>query len=134
LKNRYEENNDEIIQLEEKSQFFYFEKFFQNFFAIKDIDSKIKKCHFELKNCFSRIGLINEAVAIIEKCYKKYPDDIVVAFEMLKQSIIVNFSIKKCSNFVKAEEIFSGFKKLYIDTTDNETLKSRYENYMNFSE
>jgi hypothetical protein len=91
LKIRYlTDTTAEICEKENNSEFVYFDNFFENFYAIKSSENKLKKCYFEIKNCFSRIGLINEAYSAAEQCYNKFQDDIVVMFEMLKQSILVN--------------------------------------------
>ena len=85
----YESDNKEIIALEEESQFVFFEKFFQNFFCLNNKNNKIKKCYFEIKNCFSKLGMLCEVYNTIEKCYSKYSDDIVVKYEMLKCCVMV---------------------------------------------
>jgi len=117
--------DDEINQIEENSNFKYFKGFFENFFAIKSKNSKIKKCYFEIKNCFQKLQLNSEACKIIVKCSKLFPNDIVITYELLKQYIII-------SDFTKIDEIITHMKNQY-NNLDEET-KIIYENYINFSE
>jgi hypothetical protein len=89
MKILYETGNDEIIRFEEESQFIFFEKFFHNFFSLNKRNNKIKKCYFEIKNCFIKLGMLCEVYNTIEKCYSKYNEDLVVKFEMLKCCVMV---------------------------------------------
>ncbi len=75
--------------MEEKAEFVFIEKFFNNLFCITNTDSKIKKCYFELKNNFIKLGMLTEMYNIVERCYNKYSDDLVVKYEMLKSCVLV---------------------------------------------
>jgi hypothetical protein len=78
-----------IEKIESFCNFRYFKEFFINLFAIKDKTNKIKKAYFEIKNCFQKLNLNLEAYKTIERCYDIFPNDIIVAYELLKQSITV---------------------------------------------
>jgi hypothetical protein len=84
------ESSNEIIELEKNSEFIYFADFFETLFTIKNLDHKIIKCYFEIKNCFNKLDLIYEGFKIIERCYLSYKSNIAVVFELLKQSVIVS--------------------------------------------
>jgi len=99
LLQRYEKQNTrgessiEIIELEKNSDFIYFSEFFDALFSIKNIDHKLIKCYFEMKNCFNKLDLIYEGFKITEKCYQRYKSNISVVFELLKQSVIVSIYV-----------------------------------------
>lgn len=83
---------EEITIKEENAKFLYFSQFFSNMLSFNNKSEKIKKCVFEIKNIFVKLGMNIEAYKIIEKYYEKenFNDDIVFIFELLKQSILVN--------------------------------------------
>ncbi len=87
--NENETKYSSLISLEENSKFLYFSQFFNNILSFNNRDDKIKKCIFEIKNSFQKLGLQNDAHKLIEKYYEKYSDDIVFIYEYLKQSLLV---------------------------------------------
>ena len=91
LENLLKTNSQNMINcVETNAEFNYFKEFFVNLFALKNKENKIKKCFFEIKNCLHRLGLNNEAYKVMENCYEMFPGDIVVGYELLKQSISVS--------------------------------------------
>ncbi len=68
--------------------------FSKNFFRIFR-HNKIKKCYFEIKNCFVKLGMLCEVYNTNEKCYSKYNEDLVVKFEMLKCRVMVKNKIDR---------------------------------------
>jgi hypothetical protein len=85
---RYEKGG-EINVYETNSEFKYFSFFYDDLFSLKVDETKAKKCYLELKNCLFKLNMQSEAFCIIEKCFSKYSDDIIIIFEMLKQCITV---------------------------------------------
>ena len=52
------------------------------------LDAKIKKLYFELKSCLYSLKFYSQAYKTILELYQKYPDDIVIQFELAKDSVI----------------------------------------------
>ena len=99
LINKYE---DYLLNIEEKKKdisniytietfhqkFVYFYNLFNYLFNMNNLEAKIKKLYFELKSCFCRINAFSQAYKTILDLYQKYPDDIIIQFELTKDSII----------------------------------------------
>lgn len=94
-------------------------------FEMGNIDNQRKKVFFEMKNCFLKINLHKEASRIIERVYSLYPEDIVVIYEHLKQSLFVG-------NLSTSEEVYSKIKDLFFNSKEED--KVIFENYLNFAE
>lgn len=62
---------------------------FKKLFNYMDLEVKIIKIYFEIKNGFIKLGLNHEAYKLFKKVYYEYTDNIFVSFEYLKLSIIV---------------------------------------------
>ena len=90
-----------------------------------NVDNQRKKVFFEIKNCFLKINLYNEAWKVIEKVYTLYPDDIVVIYEYLRQSLFVG-------DFTIVEEVYLRMKDLLFKCKEED--KVIFENYLNFAE
>lgn len=85
IKSCFYENIDWEIMINYK----YFSFFFENLFSIKNTHNKIKKCYFEIKNGFHKLGLNIEACNIISKLYNKFPEDPFIIFESYKYNLNV---------------------------------------------
>ena len=91
LVNIDEKKNDinSILTIETfKQKFVYFYNLFNYLFNMNNLDSKIKKLYFELKSCFYQINSFSQAYQTIIDLYQHYPDDIIIQFELVKDSII----------------------------------------------
>jgi hypothetical protein len=82
-----------ISSMEMEADITIFNHILVNMFALKNPDNKMKKCYLELRNCFLKLGMHNEAFKIVEKCYEIFANDIVIMYEYLKQCIIVTFNL-----------------------------------------
>jgi len=103
LLNKYDHIEDRE-DWESKIDFFYFNFFFEKLFTIKDRPSKIKKCYFEIRTCFTKLNLISEANKIILLLLERYPNDMFILLEAYKQSISSG-SLKDAKNiYVKIIE------------------------------
>lgn len=121
--NTYIRNNENAF--EEYPEFSIFNDFFNNMFEMGNINNQRKKIFFEIKNCFLKMNLPYEAWKIIEKVYCLYPDDLIVIYEFLKQSIYIG-------DFSTVEEVYLRLKNLFFNC--NEENKVIFENYLNFAE
>lgn len=92
LEHRLEDDGD----WECKIQFKYFDTFFRQLFSLSDTHSKIKKCYFEIKQGYLKLGLQKEVVEIFEKLSQRYPNDIIIVFEEFKSHLQFG-SLKKTS-------------------------------------
>lgn len=131
MKGRYESYNkddtnaDSVITLETyNSKFTYFGNIFRFLFAIDNLDSKIKKIIFELKNFFSSLSFINESYDLISALYNKYPNDIIVIYEYAKDSLTLTFK----SNYENAIAKLKSIK----ESSSNEKEKKKIKNYLEF--
>jgi hypothetical protein len=94
-------------------------------FEMGNVDNRRKKVFFEIKNCFLKINLYIEAWKVTEKVYSLYPDDIVVMYEYLKQTLFVG-------DFSTFEEVYISLKDLFFNCKEED--KVIFENYLNFAE
>lgn len=137
LINNYEEYNINIEQKKKDikniytietyhQKFIYFNNLFNYFFNMNDINSKIKKLYFELKSCFYQMQSFTQAYQTILNLYHKYPDDIIIQFELAKESI----------KYSKPDIYQKILKKLKEnkDKEKNEFIKNIYINYILYAE
>ena len=107
-------------------KFIYFNNLFNFLFNMNDINSKIKKLYFELKSCFYQMQSFTQAYQTILNLYHKYPDDIIIQFELAKESI----------KYSKPDIYQKILKKLKEnkDKEKNEFIKNIYINYILYAE
>ena len=111
----------DVYDWENNIEFCYFPFFFEKLFNTKDKPSKIKKCYFEIKTGFLKLGLTSEALKITNVLLERYPNDVVVMFEAYKQ------------------QLYSGSLKLAFDIEEqikilNNENEKKYECYVIFCE
>ena len=109
-----------------KQKFVYFYNLFNYLFNMNNLDSKIKKLYFELKSCFYQINSFSQAYQTIIALYQHYPDDIIIQFELVKDSIIN-------SKPDMYQKILEKMKKKHDEEKD-EYLKGVYHNYILYGE
>ena len=107
-------------------KFIYFYNLFNYLFCMNDIDNKIKKLYFELKICFYRMKYLSQTYKIILSLYQKYPNDILIQFELAKDSIINS----KQDIYQKILEIMKKNK----NEENDEKKKNIYNNYILYLE
>lgn len=116
-----------IITIETFShKFIYFDNLFNYLFALNNIDSKIKKLYFEYKMCLYSFKFHSQAYKLILDLYQKYPNDLVIQFEVARDSIMF-------SKFDKFQEMLELIKKEKNEQTD-ENKKKIYDNYILYTE
>jgi len=71
-------------------KFKYFNNLFNYLFCMNRIDVKIKKLYFELKICLNTLKFYSQAYKTILDLYEKYPDDILIQFELAKDSVVLS--------------------------------------------
>ena len=93
LISKYEEYNMNIAEkkLDTKNiltietfqqKFIYFDNLFNYLFNMNNLEAKIKKLYFELKSCFYQINCFSQGFYTILNLYQKFPDDILIQFEL----------------------------------------------------
>ena len=107
-------------------KFVYFYNLFNYLFNMNDLDSKIKKLYFELKSCFNQMNSFSQAYKTILDLYQHYPDDIIIQFELVNDSII-NSKPDIYQNIIEK------MKKKREEEKD-ENLRGVYNNYILYSE
>ena len=107
-------------------KFVYFYNLFNYLFNMNNLDSKIKKLYFELKSCFNQMNSFLQAYKTLLDLYQHYPDDIIIQFELVKDSIIN-------SKPDVYQKIFKKMKKKLEEEKD-ENLKGVYNNYILYAE
>ena len=107
-------------------KFIYFNNLFNYLFCMNDIDTKIKKLYFELKLCFYHMKHISQAYKTILTLYQKYPEDILIQFELAKDSIINS----KPDIYQNILEIMKKNK----NEENNEKNKKIYDNFIIYLE
>ena len=107
-------------------RFIYFDNLFNFLFNMNNLDAKIKKLYFELKSCFYQIKSFSKAYDIILILYQKYPEDILIQFELGKDSVIN-------SKFDVFEKILEKMRKNKEEEKD-ENIKDIYSNYLIYLE
>ena len=107
-------------------KFKYFDNLFNYLFCINKLDVKIKKLYFELKICLISLKFYAQAYKAILDLYQKYPDDIVVQFELAKDSVLF-------SKPDKYQEILKQMKKNRDSLTDEKNIKI-YNNFVLYAE
>ena len=116
-----------IITIETFGQkFIYFDNLFNYLFNMNNIEAKIKKLYFELKTCYYQIKCFSAGFEIILNLYQKYPEDILIQFELAKDSII-------CSKPDIYEKILEKMKKNKEEAKDNH-IKDIYNNFILYLE
>ncbi len=101
--------------------FKYFYNLFNYLFCMNRLDVKIKKLYFELKMCFFTLKFYNQAYNTILELYQKYPDDILIQFELAKDSVM----------FSKIDKFNEMLEKMKINR-DNQKDQNNYLTYNNY--
>jgi tetratricopeptide (TPR) repeat protein len=107
-------------------KFKYFDNLFNYLFCMNRLDVKIKKLYFELKLCLITLKFYSQAYKIILELHEKYPDDILIQFELAKDSVLF-------SKPDKFQEILEEMKKNRDNQTDENTIKI-YNNFILYAE
>ena len=107
-------------------KFKYFNNLFNYLFCMNRLDVKIKKLYFELKQCLFNLNFYSQGYNTILELYQKYPDDIVIQFELAKDSVI-------CSKRDKFNETLEQMKK-NRDSQNDENTKKIYDNFIMYAE
>ena len=107
-------------------KFKYFNNLFNYLFCMNRLDVKIKKLYFELKVCLYTLKFYSQAYKTILDLYEKYPDDIVIQFELAKDSVIL-------SKPDKFKEILEEMKKNRDNQKDEKNIKI-YSNFVMYAE
>ena len=116
-----------LITIETFNQkFIYFDNLFNFLFNMNNLEAKIKKLYFELKSCFYQIKSFPKAFNTILILYQKYPEDILIQFELAKDSVINS----KRDVFIN---ILEKMKKNKEEEKD-EYIKGIYANYIFYAE
>ena len=137
LISKYEEYNMNIAEkkLDTKNiltietfqqKFIYFDNLFNYLFNMNNLEAKIKKLYFELKSCFYQINCFSQGFYTILNLYQKFPDDILIQFELAKDSVI-NSKPDVFNN------ILEKMKKNKEEEKDD-YIKGIYTNYILYSE
>ena len=117
-------NKENIITIETfYSNFEILQNIFNYLYAINNIDSKIKKLYFEIKTLLYNLGFELKSFETTLKLQKKYPDDLIIQFELAKDSLLVSQLpiYESMLNLIK-----EGKEKA------DESLKQIYTNYINY--
>ena len=107
-------------------KFKYFDNLFNYLFCMNRLDVKIKKLYFELKLCLISNRFYSQAYKTILDLYEKYPDDILIQFELAKDSVIF-------SKPDKFQHILEEMKK-NRDSQQDENNKKIYNNFVMYAE
>jgi hypothetical protein len=107
-------------------KFIYFDNLFNYLFNMNNLEAKIKKLYFELKSCFYQINCFSQGFYTILNLYQKFPEDILIQFELAKDSVINS----KPDVF---KNILEKMKKNKEEEKD-EYIKGIYNNYILYSE
>ena len=107
-------------------KFKYFYNLFNYLFCINKLDVKIKKLYFELKICLISLKFYAQAYKTILDLYQKYPNDIVIQFELAKDSILF-------SKPDKFKVIFEEMKKNRDNQKDEKNIQI-YSNFVMYAE
>ena len=107
-------------------KFKYFDNLFNYLFCMNRLDVKIKKLYFELKVCLHTLKFYSQAYKTILDLYEKYPDDILIQFELAKDSVIL-------SKPDKFQEILEEMKK-NRDNQKDENKTKIYNNFVMYAE
>ena len=107
-------------------KFKYFDNLFNYLFCMNRLDVKIKKLYFELKICLISLKFYTQAYKTILDLYQKYPDDIIVQFELAKDSVLF-------SKPDKFQEIFEEMKKNRDNQKEEKNIKI-YSNFVMYAE
>ena len=123
--NKNDTNN--IITIETYHQKFkYFKNIFNYLFALNNIDSKIKKLYLELKFCLNSLKFYSQAYQLSLEIYQKYPNDILIIFELARDSIIF-------SKIDKYQEMVEAMKKKK-DNENDEKKKKIINNFILYAQ
>ena len=107
-------------------KFIYFDNLFNYLFNMNNLEAKIKKLYFELKSCFYQINCFSQGFYTILNLYQKFPEDILIQFELAKDSVINS----KPDVF---KNILEKMKKNKEEEKDD-YIKGIYNNYILYSE
>jgi len=109
-----------------QQKFIYFDNLFNYLFNMNNLEAKIKKLYFELKSCFYQINCFSQGFYTILNLYQKFPEDILIQFELAKDSVI-NSKPDVFNN------ILEKMKKNKEEEKDD-YIKGIYTNYILYSE
>lgn len=88
---------------------------------MNDRDSKLKKCYFELINCYHKLELSSEAGAIARDLFEKYSRDYLVVFENFKAYLVDG-------NGTEAERMSGILKELMEEAEEQkEAVNNHYQ-------
>ncbi len=127
--NLEEKKNDlkNIITVETFHQKFkYFYNLFNYLFCMNKLDAKIKKLYFELKASLFSLKFYSQSYRTILELYQKYPDDILIQYEVAKDSVMF-------SKLDKFQEILEEMKKNRDSQQDENKIKI-YNNFIMYAE
>ena len=137
LISKYEEYNMNIAEkkLDTKNiltietfqqKFIYFDNLFNYLFNMNNLEAKIKKLYFELKSCFYQINCFSQGFYTILNLYQKFPDDILIQFELAKDSVINS----------KPDVFYNVLEKMKKNKEEekDDYIKGIYTNYILYSE
>ena len=106
-------------------KFKYFDNLFNYLFCMNRLDVKIKKLYFELKSCLTSLKFYSQAYKTILELYEKYPDDILIQFELARDSVLL-------SKPDKYQEIIEVMEK-NRDNQKDENTRNIYNNYIMYA-
>ena len=106
-------------------KFIYFDNLFNYLFCMNRLDVKIKKLYFELKSCLTSLKFYSQAYKTILELYEKYPDDILIQFELARDSVLL-------SKPDKYQEILDVMEKNRDNQKDENTIKI-YNNFIMYA-
>jgi hypothetical protein len=107
-------------------KFKYFYNLFNYLFCMNKLDAKIKKLYFELKTNLFSLKFYSQSYKTILELYQKYPDDILIQYEVAKDSVIF-------SKIDKFQEILEEMKK-NRDSQQDENKVRIYNNFIMYAE
>ena len=107
-------------------KFIYFDNLFNYLFNMNNLEAKIKKLYFELKSCFYQINCFSQGFYTILNLYQKFPDDILIQFELAKDSVINS----------KPDVFYNVLEKMKKNKEEekDDYIKGIYNNYILYSE
>lgn len=107
-------------------KFKYFYNLFNYLFCMNKLEAKIKKLYFELKASLFSLKFYSQSYKTILELYQKYPDDILIQYEVAKDSVIL-------SKVDKFQEILEEMKK-NRDSQQDENKIRIYNNFIMYAE
>lgn len=107
-------------------KFKYFYNLFNYLFCMNKLDAKIKKLYFELKASLFSLKFYSQSYKTILELHQKYPDDILIQYEVAKDSVMF-------SKIDKFQEILEEMKKNRDNQQDENKIKI-YNNFIMYAE